>query len=65
MQIPKLRLQIQPVLMPRHTIHPGRGLRPKREVRRPQAIDRDVMQERGEPHLLIPARHPAHAIQIA
>jgi hypothetical protein len=43
---------------------PRRGLRQKREVRRPQAIDIDVMQERGEPHILVPARQPAHATKL-
>ena len=52
-QIPKVLLEILPVVVPRHAVHPRRGLRPKREVRRPQAIDVNVMQERGEPHILV------------
>ena len=64
MQIPKVLLEIQPVLTPRHAIDPRSGLRADREVRRPQTIDINVMQERGEPHILVLPRHPAHAIQL-
>ena len=63
-KIPKVILEIAPVLVPRHAVHPRRGLRPKREVRRPQTVDIDVMQERGEPHILVPTRQLAHATQL-
>ena len=43
--------------------HPRRGLRPKREGRRPQTFDVNVMQERGEPRFLVRLRHSAHTIQ--
>ncbi|HTP29553.1 MAG TPA: hypothetical protein VMK12_28285 [Anaeromyxobacteraceae bacterium] len=65
MQIPKVGLEIQPVLPPRHTVHPGGRVPADRQVRLPQTVDGDVMQERGEPHLLVPSRHLAHAIQLA
>jgi hypothetical protein len=64
MEIPNVVLEIQPVLTPRHAIHPRRGPRPKREIRRPQAIDINVMQKRGEPHILLLPRHPAHATKL-
>ena len=31
--------------------------------RRPEAVDVDVVQERGEPHILVLPRHLAHAVQ--
>jgi hypothetical protein len=64
-QFPKVRFKVLPVVVPRHVVHPRRGLGPKRPVRRPQAIDIDVMQERGEPHILVLPRQLAHAIQLA
>jgi hypothetical protein len=64
MQIPKVHLEIQPIVRPRHAINAGSGLRPKREVRRPQAIDIDVVQERREPRILALPRHSAHTIQV-
>ena len=64
-QIPKVRLQVLPVVRPRHPVHPRRGLRADRPVRRPQPIDVDVVQQRGEPRFLVPslpprAHDPAH-----
>jgi hypothetical protein len=64
MEIHEVVLKPQPVVMPRHAIHPRRGLRPKREVRRPQAIDSDVVQKRGEPHIPVLPRHLAHAAKL-
>ena len=61
-QVPEMCLQVKPVLMPRDTVHPRRGLRPKREVRRPQAVDIDVMQERGELRVLVLFRDPSHTM---
>ena len=63
MQVPKIRLEIQPVLVPRHAVHPGSGLRPKRQERHPEAIDVDVVQERSELRVLVRLRDLAHAIQ--
>jgi hypothetical protein len=63
-QVPKIRLEIPPVLVPRHAVHPRRGPRPQREERRPQASDIDVVQKRGEPHIPVPARQPAHATKL-
>jgi len=64
MEIPQVVLEIQPVVRPRDAVHPRRGLRPKREVRRPQAIDIDVMQERGEPRFLVRLRHSTHTTKL-
>ena len=64
-QIPKVLLEIQPVFKPRHAIDTRRGLRADRPIRRPEPIDIDMMQERGEPHLLVLLRHLAHAVQPA
>ena len=63
-QIPKVGFEIQPVLLPRYAVHPGSRVRTDRPVRLPQAVDGHVMKKRGEPHLLVLTRHPAHAIQI-
>ena len=63
-QIPKVLLQIQPVLLPRHAIHPRRGLGLDRPVRRPQAIDVNVVQERREPRFLVRCRHSAHTTKL-
>ena len=56
--------EISPVVLPRHAVDPRRGLGLKRPVGRPQAIDVDVVQERGEPRILVLLCHPAHAIQF-
>src|SRR4051812_34175750 len=64
MQIAKIRFEICPVVRPRHAVHPRRGLRADRPIRRPQAIDIDVVQERGEPHILVLPRRSAHDSQI-
>ncbi|MGB0097360.1 MAG: hypothetical protein WBP81_33075 [Solirubrobacteraceae bacterium] len=64
MQVPKVLFEILPVVLPRHPVHPRRGLGLQRPIGRPQAVDVDVMQERGEPHITALLRHPAHAIQI-
>jgi hypothetical protein len=63
-QIPKVRFEIQPVVRPRHTINPRSGLRPKRQVRRPETINVDMMQERGELRILVLLRRSAHTIQV-
>jgi hypothetical protein len=63
-KIAKVRLEIQPVVAPRHAVHPRGGARADRPVRRAQTVDADVMKERGEPHILVPTRHLAHTIQV-
>jgi hypothetical protein len=49
----------------RHAIDTRCGPRADRPIRRPETIDVNVMQERGEPHIPVLPRHPAHAIQPA
>jgi len=63
-QSSKVRFEIQPVIRPRNPVDPRGGVRTDRPIRLPQTIDRHVMKKRGEPHLLVPTRHPAHTIQI-
>ena len=60
MQIPKILFKILPVVLPRHAVHPRRGPGLQRPIRRPQAVDVDVVQERGEPRFLIRCCHSAH-----
>ena len=60
---PEVLLEILPILRHVTPSTPGGGLRPKRQVRLPEAIDVDVMQERGEPHILVLPRHRAHTDQ--
>src|SRR5665213_832111 len=62
-QILKVALQVPPVLLPRHAVHPRCSLGLQRPVGRPQAIDIDVMQERGEPRFPVLLCCLAHAIQ--
>ena len=64
MKIPKIRLEILPVLRPRHTIDTRSGLWANRPVRRPEPVDLDVVQERCEPRVLVLLRHPAHTVQV-
>ena len=63
-QIPKVFLQIQPVVPPRDPIDPRGRVRTNRPVRLPQTIDAHVMKERGEPHIPVLPRHLAHTLQI-
>jgi hypothetical protein len=56
MQIPKILFKILPVVLPRHAVHPRRGLGLQRPIRRPQAIDVNVAQERREPRFLVRLR---------
>jgi hypothetical protein len=63
-QIAKVGLEICPVVSPRHTVDPRRGLRADRPIRRPQPIDIDMVQERGEPCFLVRLCRSAHASQV-
>src|SRR6185437_7486296 len=60
----KVSFQVLPVGCPRHPVYPRCGLRADRPVRPPQAANGDVVQERGEPCLLIPYCHLPHTIQL-
>ena len=59
-KIPKVLLKIDAVVLPRHAIHPRRGLGLQSPICRPQAIDVNVVQERGEPRFLVHCCHSAH-----
>jgi len=43
-QILKPKLEVRLVVLPRHTIHPGRGLARERVECRPECIDIDVVE---------------------
>jgi hypothetical protein len=59
-QIAKVRFEISPVVRPPHAVHPRRGLPADRPVRRPQAIDIDMVQQRRQPRLPVRSRRSAH-----
>ena len=64
-QILEVDLQVLPVGLPPHPVHPRRGLWADRPVGRPQTIQVDVVQKRREPRSLIPSCYLAHTIQPA
>jgi hypothetical protein len=64
MKISKVLFEILPVVPPRHPVDARRGARTNRPKGQLQTLDGHVMQKRGEPHILIPARHLAHALQL-
>ena len=63
-KIPKVRLEIHAVVLPRHAVHPRCGLGLQSPIRRPQAINIDMVQERGEPRFLIRCCHSAHTTKL-
>src|SRR5664279_414630 len=62
-QVFEIDLEILPVDVPRHLINTRCGLRVDPRISRRQASQVDVMQQCGEPCLLIPSRCLAHTIQ--
>jgi len=64
MKIAKVCFEVFAVVLPRHAVDPRRGLGLKRPVGSPQALDVDVVQERGEPRILVPLCHSAHTTQF-
>src|SRR6266508_5458263 len=62
-QVGEVGLQLLPPGRPRHPVHPRRGLRADRPVRRPETIDVDVVQQRGKPRVLVPPCHFTHTVQ--
>src|SRR6202795_690983 len=52
MQILDPEFEVRLVVLPRHTIHTGSGFALKRVERRPERIDTDMVEERGELLLL-------------
>ena len=63
MKIAKVGFEILAIVLPPHAVHPRRGLGLKRPVGSPQTIDVNVVQERGEPRILVRSCHSAHTIQ--
>ncbi len=63
MQVLEVALQVLPVVTPCHPVHPRRGLGLQRPIRRPQAFDINMVQQRDEPRFPVLLRHSAHAIQ--
>src|SRR5262249_4366669 len=61
----QLRIQVRLVLLPRQTIDSGRGFSLQGVVAIPQQIDGDVVEQRGEPHLLVLTCCPTHTVQVA
>src|SRR5437660_6015332 len=53
-QVLEIHLQILPVGLPRGAVHPWRRLGSQPQIGLPEALDRDVVQERRELHLLVP-----------
>jgi hypothetical protein len=62
-QIPEILLQMLPLRVPRQPVHPAGGPRVQRPIGRPQAVDVDVVQERGEPCFPVLLCNSAHALQ--
>ena len=63
MQIQEIRLQVPSIVVPRHPVHPRRGLRADRPIRPPKPRRRDMVQQRGEPRVLVPSCHLTHTAQ--
>ncbi len=63
-KVPKVLLELPAVVLPRDAVHPRRGLRPKREVRRPQTVNVNMVQERGELRFLVRCCHSAYATKL-
>jgi hypothetical protein len=57
--------QILPVGVPRHLIDTRSSLRVDRHIGRPQASQVDVVQQRGEPRVLVPSCYLSHTVQPA
>ena len=64
MEICEVVLQLQPVIRPRDPVHPGRSLGLQHPIRRPQTIDINVVQERGEPRFPVHCCHSAHTTKL-
>src|SRR3984893_5703084 len=65
MQILDPEFEVRLVVLPRHTIHAGGGFALKRVERRPERIDTDMVEERGELLLLpLPCGSPYAAQRL-
>jgi site-specific DNA recombinase len=61
-QVPEISPQVLLVLPPRHTIHTRRRILLQLVERQAQPVHRHVVQQRGEPRILIPSRDLAHTV---
>ena len=65
-EVREVRLEGLPVVLPRLAVDPGRGVSLQRVVRRPQVLDVvDMVQERREPHRLVPFSDFTYPLQRA
>jgi site-specific DNA recombinase len=55
MQVRQPGLQVLSIRGPRHAVQPRHGVTLQRVVRLPQQVDRDVVQQSGEPQVLVPS----------
>src|SRR6476469_3500692 len=62
-QVPEVGLQLLPVGLPGHPVHPRRRRRTNRPVGGPQPVEIDMVQQRGEPCLLVLSCYLAHTSQ--
>src|SRR6266508_1476013 len=63
-QVREVRLEGLPVVLPRLPVDPGGGVPLQRVVRRPQMLDVvDVVQQRREPHRLVPLSNFTYPLQ--
>jgi len=62
-QIAEVLLQLLPVGLPRLAVDPGGRPRAQRPIRAAEAIDIDVMQERGEPRVPVLRGDVPHTVQ--
>src|SRR6478672_13315326 len=62
-QATEVVLQVLPVGRPRHLVHPRRGVRVDRPIRSPEPVDVHMVQQRGEPCLLVSYCHLPHTVQ--
>jgi hypothetical protein len=62
-QAPEIVLQVLPVVLPRHPVHSRCSLGADRPVGRPEAVEVDMVQQRGEPCILVLPCYFTHTIQ--
>jgi hypothetical protein len=57
-------LQILPVGLPGHPVHPRSGLGAQCPVGHPEAVEVDMVQQRREPRVPVPSCRVAHTVQL-
>ncbi len=63
MQVPEPGLQVRLVVPPRHPVHAGGRPALQREEGRPEQIEIDVVQQRGEPLRPVLPRGLSYAVE--